>query len=182
MQQEYKLLYKDMRKDIERCLHLELDEKDRIVSCFRRATNYWERLKSFLKNKVFKDTNEEIHFFRIVKPQFTHHIEYFLVLNEATLFVPAERKGAVEYWEKELRRYRRFRIRNEEFVNYYESNCRSRDSNYFLRNKNLACNDSLYILYNTDKSLCASHDQVIRNYLALKKYDRYVRERIENLQ
>ena len=182
MQQEYKLLYKDLRQDIERCMDLELDEKDRIVFCFWIATNYWKRLKTYLENKVFKDADEEIHFFRVVKPQFTHHIEYFLILSEATLFVPDELKHAVEYWEKELRRYRRFRIRNQEFVSYYESNCRSKDSIYFLRNNNLKCHDSLSILYNTDTDLCTAHDQVIRNYLALKKYDRYVRERIEKLQ
>ena len=74
MRQDYQLLHSQMLRDIERCMQLELPEKERAESCFWIANNHWDKLKELIKGKAFKDESEEIEFFRNVKPQFTFYI------------------------------------------------------------------------------------------------------------
>jgi hypothetical protein len=171
-----------MLQDIERCMQLELPERENAESCFWIANNYWDKLKEVMKRKPFRDESEEIEFFRNVKPQFTCYIEYFVILSEALMFIPAERLCAVDYWEDELKRFKRFCDKNYEFVIYYESGKRYHDSIYFLRKNTQG---SKFVLsapvYDVDIAFCTSHDQIVRSYLAYKKFHEYAKQRIEML-
>jgi hypothetical protein len=182
MNEKYQPLYSEMLKDIERCLQLELPEKENAESCFWIANKYWEKLKEVIKNKVFKDESEEIDFFRNVKPQFTCNIEYFILLSEALLFIPEERPLAVSYWEEEMRRFKRFCDKYDEFIKYYESDKHYNDSMYFLRKSG---EDLKFVptapVYDVDVAYCTSHDQSVRSYLAHKKYYEFARQRREIL-
>jgi hypothetical protein len=119
MKPEYEPLYQDMLQDIERCLQLELPEKERIENCFWIAINYWEKLKDAVKCKGFKGEKDEIDFFRNVKPHFTSEIDYYVLLSEGLLFVPKLRESAIEYWADESRRFKRICDNNNEIVSYY---------------------------------------------------------------
>ena len=72
-----------MIADIEKCMQVELAETAKVENCFWIANNYWEKLKALIDCKGFKNENEEIDFFRNVKPQFTCYKEYFTILSEA---------------------------------------------------------------------------------------------------
>jgi hypothetical protein len=183
MKQEYQLLYHDMLADIERCMQLELPNEERIEACFWVASNYWEKLKELLEGREFKDDSDEIEFFRNVKPRFTCYIEYFILLSEALVFVPEDKKCAIAFWEEESRRFNRFCTRNQIFVSYYESGKRSKDNIYFLR-KN--ADDLSFVLsapvYDVDVAFCSSRDQIVRRYLAYKMFNEYAKKRLDGLE
>jgi len=183
MKTEYKLLHLEMLQDMDRCLQLELPERERAESCFWIASNYWEKLKELMQGRTFKDDNEEIDFFRNVKPEFTSWMEYFVILSEALLFVPVEKLTAIAYWEEESVRFKRFCNKNNQFISYYESNDRHMDSNYFLRK---GAEDLKYVVnspvYDVDTTFCTSHDPLVRAYLAQKKFHDYVLKKIAALK
>jgi hypothetical protein len=181
MNEKYQYLYSDMLKDIARCEKLELPDAEWVTACFWVAHSYWERLKKLTDPNRFSSENDEIEFFRNVKPHFTQHIEYYIILSEALVCVPGEPSKAICYWELEGKRFKRFCERNEEFVRYYESGQRFKDSLYFLK-RNAGIN---YIpkspVYDVDPDYCTSHDHLVRSFLANKKYWEYSKERLEAL-
>jgi len=197
----YETLYQEMLKDIERCMGLPHPEKENSESCFWIARNYWEKLKEEVKGRGFKNASEEICFFREVKPQFTFHIEYFVILTEALQFEPlvmpvpedirnhvphdnwdaANQKFIAEYWEHEEKRFKRFCQKHAEFIEYYESGEHCKDSIYFLRESDTRRDAILTSLYDNDKDLSTYHSQLLRSYLSNKKYWNYVNEKIKVL-
>ena len=181
MNEKYQLLHDDMLKDITRCEQLELPNAEWVAACFWVAHNYWQRLKSLTCPRSFKSECEEIEFFRNVKPHFTAHIEYFVILSEALTCVPADCGDALCYWEEEGKRLNRFCERNEDFVRYYESGERCRDNLYFLK-RNARINYAPKLpVYDKDPDYCTSHDHYVRRYLANKMYWEYCKGKIELL-
>ncbi len=184
MRNYYQQLYHDMMQDIDRCMHLELPEKERAESCFWIAHNYWEKLKDLMRNKDFENEEAEIEFFRNMKPKITSQIEYFARLSEALFSAECSNTGKEEllqFWEGETDRLERFVRRNETFISYYESGERYGDNMYFLRCNNYQGPTITAPPYDTEMEFCSSHDQVLRSYLALKMYDAHVRGKIESL-
>ncbi len=183
MKQEYELLHKELLQDIERCMSLELPEKERAESCFWIANNYWDKLKGLLKAKVFEDEYDEIDFFRNVKPQFTHYIEYFVILTEALMFVPRENLSALIFWDGEMKRFKRFCDKHNEFVSYYESGQQYNDSMFYLRKNS---GDLKFVIsapvYDVDADYCTSHDSFVRSYLAQKKYYDFAKKKLEEVK
>ncbi len=197
MKQEYELLYNDMLRDIERCLQLPHPEKENAERCFWIGKKYWGKLKDVVKEKGFKEASQEIEFFRDVKPQFTFHIEYFVILSEALRFAPkltpvpdevagclksevweaATKRGIIDYWENEGKRFKRFYDKHSEFIEYYESGKRDNDSIYFLRENDVAKDLAISSLYDRDTTYSTSHERLLRTYLANKKYWEYCKEK-----
>jgi len=179
MNEKYQCLYSDMLKDIARCEAMELPDAEWVTACFWVAHSYWERLKKNIDPDKFSSENEEIEFFRNVKPHFTAQIEYYTLLSEALLCVPLKKEGAISYWKSETNRFKRFCEKNKEFIEYYESGKRFKDSLFFLR-RNASIN---YIprspVYDVDPEFCTSHDHLIRGFLAHKKYWEFCKSRIE---
>lgn len=183
MNSQYQLMHHEMLQDIGRCMALPHPEKQNAENCFWIAYDYWEKLKGLRKDYVFKSEVEEIEFFREVKPAFTSYMEYFILLSESLLFVPAARQEAITYWQGEADRFERYCNRNRDFVEYYETGCRQQDRNYFLRK---SATELKYVpiapIYDGDAAFCTSHDQLVRGYMAYKRYHEYVEKKLEVLE
>ena len=181
MRADYQLLHSDMIRDINRCWQLELSENDRVEQCFWIGHSYWDQLKERTKEKPFKDDIEEIEFFRNVKPAFTRHIEFYVMLSGSLPFIPLERDEAITFWEEEMKRFPRYCAKNELFVAYYESGQRYQDSLYFLRRHWDQRIGPMAAMYDIDTELLTSYDPLVRSYEAHKMYYEFARERKELL-
>ncbi|HMU47863.1 MAG TPA: RteC domain-containing protein [Chitinophagaceae bacterium] len=202
MRKEYELLHHEMLQDIERCMQLPHPEKENAENCFWIARNYWEKLRDCIKEKGFKNEFEEIEFFRNIKPKFTSYIEYYVMLSEALQFAPGEikmpeeikshsskeswetavQKNKREFWENEEKRYQRFYDKHAELIAYYESGKVNKDRIYFLRSNNELKNDFKLMLYDNDTEWLTYYEQIIRSWLAHRKFREYVGNRISQLQ
>jgi len=181
MEASFTQLYTDMQAEINRCMQQLLPEKERAEKCFWISRNYGKKLKEVIKNREFSDENDEICFFRNVKPQFVCYIEYFLMICEALSIVPGKRDAAIAFWEEEKDRFQSFRGKYESFFGYYESGYHYLDKNYFLRENNeLVSLPNLHI-FDTDIDWCTSHDRLLRNYLAYKEYEEYCNKKLSEL-
>jgi len=173
MKETYAQLHRGLLAEIGDCLNQDQDEKKQSENGFHIAMNYGQQLKQLMKRIDFEDEDEEIDFFRNVKPQFACYIEYFTVINTALSFVPANREDVIEFWLYERDRLQRFCEQHRLFVSYYENEQHHSDKLYFLRENNeLKFIRNLYI-YDTDIEWCTSHDRLVRNYLAYKMYSEY---------
>ena len=121
---------------------------------------------------------KKINFFRNVKPRFTCHIEYMRLLSQAMLFVPAGKEDAINYWTREIERYKEFYQKNIEFIVYYGRKDWHLNSIYFLRKNNKPDNNTSSNAYDADPNFCTSHDPIIRSYLAYTMYAKYARKKL----
>lgn len=78
MNPKYEPLYHDMLSDIARCWQLESPDTEIAEHSYRIALNYWRRLKEHFVQRLMYVDEEEMEFFKAVKPQFAAHIEYSL--------------------------------------------------------------------------------------------------------
>lgn len=182
MRNEYHLLHKDMLQHLSICMEDEGSELKKIAGCFWIVNRYWEKLKESKRGKEFGCEEEEIHFFKEVKPEFTYLIEYYCILSEALLFVPEESERVIEYWATEGMRYKRFQQKHREFIDYLERGQTCKDRDYFLRDNYTPAQAWDIPIYDAEMEFCTTYDGLIRRYKAKKKFDEYVINRMNQLR
>lgn len=201
MKPEYQLLHNDMLADIARCLALEHPEKENVENCFWIAGNYWDKLQVFILSAGFRNEEDEMSFYRYVKPKFTCYIEYFSLLSEGLQFVPPwiefpeQVKGKIdedlwvrtwnktvqEYWIKEEDRGNRFYNKNKVFLEYCESPCTEQDPEYFLPGTRVGTEFALIRSHNRDTDLYTVYEQILTTWEAYKLYSEFINKRVNEL-
>lgn len=96
----------------------------------------FEGLKSFVRNYSFKDEDEEILFFKEMKPQLFSQLIYYNEVYNIELRMPAGSiESRKEYLELIQNQIKFFFDMNSEFYQYYRSGSTHLDRIYFLRRK-----------------------------------------------
>ncbi len=118
-----------------------LKKSEEITSLLRNAFN---RLRDFIHEYQFKDEQEEIFFFKEVKPNLFCDLIYYRKVYNIEINRPAG--GNVElkiYLENELSRIKDFFDRNRAFYRYFRSGETCNDKQYYLRDKtdNIFCQE-----------------------------------------
>src|SRR5690242_1081131 len=95
-------LYHNMISEVYTAQQPDLSPASRITLCFKICMDYWTRLKDLMKNYSFENEEEEIWFFKVIKPRFTSLIEYYTLVYHAELFMPSlTEDNAHTFWKKE---------------------------------------------------------------------------------
>ncbi len=198
MHPKWETINTDLQKDLTRCLTLEHPEKENVENCFWIAKNYWERLQTFVTEIGFRNDEDEISFYRKVKPKFASYIEYFSMLSEGLMFVPpwiplpVEFQGKIDeggwrykwqdnvkdYWILEEVRGKRFYSKNKAFIEYCESDCTQQDEAYFLARNRPIGEISQRRSHNRDTELFTVHEEILTTWEAYKLYSAYIKKKV----
>jgi len=101
-----------MLAEIGKYLQAGVPEVQQVERAFKLPGDYWQRLKNIWRMHNFTNVDEEIDFFRNIKPGFTKYIEYFTLVYSAQLLKPSEDEVAIFcFWEKEETKLRRLQRR-----------------------------------------------------------------------
>lgn len=90
-------------------------------------------LKEYVLKRGFKNTNEEIRFFKYQKPVIVAKLIYYNTIYKIETKKPYGTKPIRKYLNKELKKLKRFFDNNLDFYKYYRSNNSFLDDKYFLR-------------------------------------------------
>ncbi|HLY71329.1 MAG TPA: RteC domain-containing protein [Puia sp.] len=127
-------LYESLLRDINAIMKTSLPDKDKMESCFRAGINHWNKLKEKMKCEGFASEEEEIHFFKNIKPRFTGEIEYYTQRYHAILFLPEKDKQMqLDFWEGELGRINKFFGSFHIFFDEFNRKKNDNDVQYYLR-------------------------------------------------
>lgn len=174
-----------LQEEVKVCKGKSYDRELEIECCYEICSRHWMEVQKILVSYEFASEDEEIDFFRNVKPLFTSEIEYYSLLYHAQMFQPTfVSKELVQFWERESQRLDCFIETNAGFYRYMQGGDQSLDSNYFLRPKEekLASTDDT--VSDFDRRTSTSHDHLLSILKALEKYTCYVslqQERIKGL-
>lgn len=143
-----------------------------------------EELKQFVKNKSFVSKQEEILFFKEVKPEFFSKLIYYNEIYRMEMTKPAGSfKNAVRYYKAEQRKLEDFYAQNKDFYRYFRTGSKHLDKMYFTRKKyNLKLlPDSSF--FQTDTEFTTSHDFLLSRIMANEQIQNYLKLKItENLE
>ncbi len=136
---------------------------------------HWSKLRAIVRHFHFRDTADEIHFFKCAQPRFTTEIEYYHLLYHAALLrPPAGGSELRRFWEGEQGRLDRFPWEHRSFYLYLKSGAKEKDALYFTRKTAPADTESIHQVYDEEPTLTGSHGHLLSNLLALEKYNVYV--------
>jgi len=159
-------------------------EMEKIEACFKSSLEFWGVVRKTVKKHDFNNTEEEIRFFKEVKPLFTSFIEYYTYCYHALLFMPShDLQELKRFWKWEMRKIERFRENNREFCQYIRQGDTYKDAEYFLRSSNTAAKAPAPqgLVHDLDAEMTTSHDQLLTMIGAYDLYEKHILAEMEKL-
>ncbi len=140
------------------------------------------KLKEYVLKTGFKNKQEEIHFFKHIKPQFIAKLIYYNAVYKIESKKPNETKSAKKFFETELKKLKKFFDNNLEFYKYYRTNNTFIDDQLFVRGKyDIKLNlDTFY--FETDHSFSTIGDYKAGKILANDLIQVYLEDQLNSRQ
>jgi len=158
-----------------------------VLECAMRiidlVNSIMERLKMYVIKNPFTNESEEIYFFKVVKPQFTSKLIYYMKLYRLeSERPPGDVKLLKKFLKSELRELQETFMRHRSFYKYYRSGVTYLDSKYFLRTGQdiHLIPDPQYLI--RDASFHTAHDYLVSELLANEKFSSYITSELEKLR
>jgi len=136
MPEPFEALYAGLLEQLENIEQEVQKVGNRIKSCVLIVKEVTDKLREYVLSNAFDSENEEIQFFKNIKPQFFCHLHYFLKIYSIELSLPVGNDHDIQnFLELELKAIKAFFDANLGFYKYYRSGSTSLDSAYYLRYK-----------------------------------------------
>ncbi|MGJ1267850.1 tetracycline regulation of excision, RteC [Pedobacter chinensis] len=169
-------------------LEMEIDELEieadcpiqRIEAVIHIIVKCLSELKAHIQKRGFKNTEEEIRFFKHQKPVIVSKLIYYNAIYKIESKKPNETKSAKKFINTELKKLKRFFDNNLEFYKYYRTNNTFIDDQLFVRGKyDIKLNlDTIY--FETDHSFSTVADYKAAKILANDLIQVYLEDQINN--
>lgn len=183
MNQKAQQLYDRMQTDLALCRKKGLGFRKELECCFQIADRYWAILKQELISYAFPSKEEEIRFFKKIKPLFTSEVEYCRLCYHAELFLADTTvDDQIKFLERETQRLHRFIQDNPEFHDCYRKECTAHDERWYRRDEGEGPIGEHYLRYDREEWATTSHDPLVAALLALERYHGFAVSRLAALQ
>lgn len=164
--------------------HVETEEPNvlrRSLAVSEMLEEVFDRLKQFITGYEFADEEEEIHFFKDIKPRLFCHLLYYSKVYKIEMNRPMGGLDAqAEYLNREFADISVYINKRLDFYRYYRSGSTHLDRCYFLRgrmNREDQYRDSFY--FERDPAFSTCGDFKVAKILSYDMLQVYLREEIE---
>ena len=146
------------------------------------TVKYLQALKTYILENEFPNAEDEIHFFKCIKPKFSSKLIYYHKIRKLEAHKPIGSKRIQRsYLENELNKLNIYFSENTEFYNYYRLGGNSFDNKIFTRNSTeIDYNLDVYY-HELDHRFCTTHDFKVAMILGNEIFHRYLEGKIANL-
>lgn len=155
-----------------------LDKMKRIIDVIQTSLAL---LKSTVATYRFKNPEEEIHFFKVWKPQISGLLLYYVRLYQIEKNRAGKSSSAqYKYLKKELENLKGTFLNNS-FYEYYHTGQTALDDQYFIRENYDILSDTRCGLLDRDSSFTTLHDSSVAEIIANNRLIEYLSAEIEIL-
>ncbi len=163
--------YSSLLNEFDKSLNDYQIEIDDLLKLSEVCTQYCEATIGRLRHKFLEQdqitTNEEINFFKNIKPLFVSRLIYHIkVYNIETNRPNGSIKIKRKYLQVELNKLKNYFDENLDFYRYYRTGSNYLDHKYFVRGKQDIRLSLDAHVYELDPEFCTSHDFKISTILA----------------
>ncbi len=172
---------------LEEKLNLEAEQQENKVCMATRSVaavvDSMSALKAYIKDYRFKNAEEEIQFFKRLKPKFSSQLIYFMKVQKIETERPnGSHKVQCEYLNQELDRLKYFFDNNLAFYKYYRNDATHLDEKYFTRQPyDINLNLDPHV-FDHDPNFSTSHDYKIARLLANEMLEGYLKDALADLE
>ena len=173
--------FNDFEIELETLLSSNLDYVDRINKIIELINSKIKELYKWLKKYKFDNKEEEIHFFKHLKPKLVSKLIYYKEVLNSEISLPSDKKSIKKFLDKEINKLDQFSKTNKEFFKYFRSRATNKDLDYFIidTENNIDVEDCF--LVNFDIRLCSSHDYKVSMLIANNLLCAFYENKLENL-
>jgi hypothetical protein len=158
MESHYEQLFEQMMQDLRFVRQKGLYPEEELECCFQISFNYGEVLAGN-EPPPEATVDDQIAFYKQIKPRFWAEIRYCEWCYHALLFKPASSISEWKvFWIRETNRYKKYLEENEDLYRYYMEDRTGRDGE----------------LFGGDPIDADRYAQVIGECLALERYAEYI--------
>jgi len=181
-----KVFIDKLEKEIEARLQvvetMEADMLKKALEASHILGNAFDRLKEFILSSEFRDAEEEIHFFKNVKPKLCSRLIYYRKVYNIEMNRPVGSQEVQRtYLHKELEEIQDYINKRLDFVRYYRFGSTHLDSLYFLRGR---VDTEQYLetfYYELDPNFSTNCDFKVAKIMANDMLSAYLMQEIELL-
>ena len=137
-------------------------------------------VKEYVLKHGFKNTEEEIHFFKKQKPAIVSKLIYYNAIYKIEAKKPNDAKAIRKYLNEELRKLKRYFDNNLEFYKYYRTNNSFIDEKLFVRGKHDIKLSLDTVYFETDHRFSTSHDYKVSKIIANDLIQLYLEDQLNN--
>ena len=158
---------------------------DDVLSVSLEIIRYIEKklkeIYKWLKKHVFSTVQDEIYFFKELKPRMVSKLLFYKELLKLEASLPPSKKKKRKHYEELLAAIHQYVVTNKEFYEYYRSRTSFRDEDLFVRHcyKDIIRYDCYQI--NFDSEICTSHDFNVATIIANDMFTSYLENKLDVL-
>lgn len=182
MQQKVKTIIEKYKVDIEPIESSDLNEFSNVELGINISRNCLQNLRLAVRTNEFKGKEEEIDFFKHIKPYVYSRLKFYAKLYNFLIERPTGSiKSQRNFIDQELKKLHIDAKRNVDFIKYYREKSTTLDAFYFVRgrdNISLVSNTSHFY---TDAEFSTSHDHTIAKIMAYDLLNIYYNQELNNL-
>ena len=175
-------LQKEIRLKIEK---IGADDKNilkKSIDASHVLGNTFDRMKEFIIAYQFKDEDEEILFFKEIKPKIFCHLIYYRKIYNIEMHRPvASVEAQTEYLKKKLDSIQDFNDKILDFYRYYRSGATYLDAAYFVRGKPDTEQYLETFYYERDSQFSTNCDFKVAKIIANDMLQAYLQTELETL-
>lgn len=176
--QQCRLIFSTLQQEIQSRESQSPDEMKWIEWGFGAMMQAWLNIEKITDGYQFMNQQEEVCFYKIQKPRFTGLIDYFTLLYKSVLFQPEDYTKWEDYWKSELNTCIKDISKFKKACLNYKQQQPDNDI-YFLKH-----NNQQPLLFGNNVSIfhfnSTSYSCLLGRLVALKKYKKYIQEKIYN--
>jgi hypothetical protein len=175
-------LYADLNKDLNTLL---LDDEPvikRLEKSIHASLKYLKKLKDYCKLNDPSTPEEEIRFFKFIKPKFKSQLIYHQALLNMEIRKPVgEGQVVSEYYLNEIRILRHFFESNLTFYQYVRTESTYLDEYYFVRGNYDVHLDPDQCMIDFDPTFSTTHDHKLAQVLASELLQEHLEQAIQRI-
>lgn len=127
-------LYLELKTELQEFHQATYLSEDDLTSCIALCDNYISQLRNYISSTGFTSTNDEIYFFKELKPRFLHRHYYYVYVMHTEMNMPLhDPQEIIPYLIQRKKEINRFHNENQNFKRYLRLNKTSLDHVYFTR-------------------------------------------------
>lgn len=157
--------------------------KSESLRCIEICTQYLQEIKAMVKEREFASTDEEIYFFKKVKPLITSKYFYYLKLYKIEMATPMSSTDVkIRYYKKEISKLDNYTTSHADFCTYIRRDATYLDHIYFTRGNKSPDLFTNYQVMDFEEEFATSHGFVLARILASESLYIHLRKKIQLLE
>lgn len=182
MQNKINIILDQYKIDIGPVESADLNEFSNVELGINISRNCLQKLRIAIRTNEFESQEEEIDFFKNIKPYVYSRLKFYAKLYNFLIERPTGSiKSQRNFIDQELKKLHIDAKRNVDFIKYYREKSNTLDAFYFVRgrdNISLVSNTSHFY---TDAEFSTSHDHTIAKIMAYDLLNIYYNQELNNL-